>query len=96
MGKPWSAPTSWDEVVRRAAGRRKYHALRRFQRALRRQQVAELLTRYGLRPGVRARIARELGVSQATISRDVKAVEESMAPCPCCGSLVPREQLGWA
>jgi hypothetical protein len=32
-------------------------------------------------------------VSQATISRGVKALLESEVPCPMCASMVPREQL---
>ena len=93
MGKPWGSPTSWDEVCRRAAGRRRYHAIRRLQRDLRRQEVLERLVRYGLGHGVQARIGRELGVSEATVSRDVKALLLSHAPCPCCGTVVPREQV---
>jgi hypothetical protein len=93
MGKPWGAPTSWDEVCRRAAGRARYHALRRFQRQERRLLVVELLRRYGLVHGVQARISRELGVSEATVSRDVAALLKDRAACPCCGTVVPKERI---
>jgi hypothetical protein len=93
MGKPWGAPTSWDEVCRRAAGRARYHALRRFQRDLRRVEVMDKLVEYGLGPGVQARIARELGVSNATICRDMKALVYNRAPCPCCGTVVPKDRF---
>jgi hypothetical protein len=36
--------------------------------------VARLLRRYGWGYAVQARIARELGVSQATVCRDLQAV----------------------
>jgi hypothetical protein len=69
---PWTAFNSFDAVCRRAAGRSRYHALRRFQRAQRRCQVAHLLGKYGLgRYGVLSRIARDLGVHRSTITRDV-------------------------
>src|SRR5262249_18500878 len=93
MGKPWGSPTTWDEVCRRAAGRRHYHAMRRLWRDLRRRKVVKLLARHGLGHGVRARVARELGVSEATVSRDVRAILTSHAPCPCCGRLAPRGQV---
>jgi hypothetical protein len=94
MGKTWASPASWDEVCRRAAGRRRYHAVRRVRRELRRKQVLELLVRHGHGHGVQARIARELGVSQATICRDVRALLPSHAPCPRCGTVVSRERVG--
>jgi hypothetical protein len=89
----WSAPTDPETVARRAAGRRHFNAVRRFQRAYRRMQVARLLLKYGqdgLRAhGLRARIARELGVSRGTITRDVQAlIERSRLRCPLCSSEV--------
>jgi hypothetical protein len=68
----WTAYTSFDAVCRRAAGRNRYHALRRFQSAQRRGKVVRLLGKYGLgRYGVLSLIARELCVHRSTISRDV-------------------------
>ncbi len=74
MPNVWSAYTSWKEVCQRANGRRKYHSLRRFHARLRRQQVTRVLVREGLGYGVRARLARTLGVSKATITSDVRAI----------------------
>jgi Arc/MetJ-type ribon-helix-helix transcriptional regulator len=74
MPNAWSAYTSWTEVCRRANGRRKYHSLRRLHARLRRQQVAQHLRREGLGYGVRAQLARTLGVSKATITSDVRAI----------------------
>ncbi len=93
MSKSWGAPTSWDEVCRRNAGRAHYNAVRRAQRELRRRKVLTLLRTYGYEQGVQARIAVELGVSEATISRDVRALLDTHFECPTCGSLVHRDKL---
>jgi hypothetical protein len=85
----WSEPTSTDEAHARAAARRHYNALRREHAQQRRNQVLQLLGDYGgLHRGVQARIARQLGVSEATISRDLRAVltgYDRHAFCPLCG-----------
>jgi DeoR/GlpR family transcriptional regulator of sugar metabolism len=63
---------NWDAICRRAGGRRRYNAQRRFNAEMRQLEVAQLIDRYGLlERGVQKRIADELGVSEATISRDV-------------------------
>jgi hypothetical protein len=50
--------------------------------------VAELLSRYGRRRGVAARIARELGYSEATISRDLAVIlGDGVATCATCGAV---------
>ena len=69
----WSAPVSPDTAYRRASGRRRYHAQRRTDRFFRRLLVLDRLRDEGLRYGAQARWARELGVSEATICRDVAA-----------------------
>jgi hypothetical protein len=89
--RTWSAPTSWEEVTKRAAGRAKYNSLRQFQAALRRRQVLTLLGEYGWSYGVPARIARQLGVSAATLSRDLARLMPLMIECPTCGQLRPRD-----
>src|SRR5262245_43233163 len=92
--KSWSAPTTFDEVCRRAAGRSHYHSMRRIQRHFRRMAVVELIAKYGLFDwGVQARVAPELGVSRSTICRDVAALMYTHAPCPTCDTIVPKEQL---
>jgi hypothetical protein len=85
----WSARVPTHEMQRRAGGRRGLNAVRQFRADLRRLEVSRRLRAYGLlRRGAQARIARELGVSEATISRDV-AVLMGTAPragrCPLCG-----------
>jgi hypothetical protein len=92
----WGNPTDWETVCRRNAGRRHYNGVRGLQRALRRREVARLLLEYGrlagwLTHGLQARIARELGVSQGTVSRDVRFLMEQgrrACACPLCGSRV--------
>lgn len=52
---------------------------------LRRREVVEMLRYSGHGRGSQARMARSLGVSEATISRDVKAIfEQEVHPCPTC------------
>lgn len=80
----WSAPVDNRQAFARAGGRRRYNALRRLHMVFRRAQVARLLHS---ERGHQAAIARRLGVSQATISRDVKALlrESLVEQCPHCG-----------
>ena len=67
----WSAVTSPGEVCTRAGGRRRYNAVRAHRASLRRLRVLELLGTFGAGHGAGIRIARVLGVSPATISRDL-------------------------
>jgi hypothetical protein len=94
MSKSWSAPTGFDEVCRRAAGRRRYHSVRRFLADLRRDKVTELIAQYGyIDWGIRASIARMLGVHRSTISRDIAAILYTRARCPVCDTIVEKERL---
>jgi DNA-binding NarL/FixJ family response regulator len=87
----WSQPTSWAEVKRRAVGRYKYNAVRQVRAALRRRNVLQLLGERGWTYGSQAAIARQLGVSEATISRDLARILPLMQECAACGGLAPRE-----
>jgi len=80
-------------VIRRAGGRRRYNALRTLQAQLRRREVLVLLGEWGLGFGTQARIARELRVSAATVSRDVARLLPAFHACAHCGDLTPRH---WA
>jgi HTH domain len=89
----WSESVSTDEAHARYLGRRRYNSLGQARAGWRRLQVAELLAAAGGMPsGVQARIARHLGVSRATISRDVKVIlrELPVPSCPCYGALCAR------
>jgi hypothetical protein len=90
----WSETVSTDKAHGRYLGRRRYNALRRDQAAIRRIEVARLVVAAGgfLVPGVRSRIAAELGVHRSTISRDVHAILRGLPSpwCPCCGAVRAR------
>ncbi len=87
----WSADTSWDEVCRRASGRRHYNAVRRLHAELRRNDLIERARELGTwltERGFQAAQARRLGVHRSTVCRDIKQLERQLArlkPCPLCG-----------
>lgn len=89
---PWSGATSTDEVARRAAGRRLYNARRSEEREWRRLDVLAYLQERGWYHGLQAKIARELGVSEATISRDIASILYTNQWCPTCGTLHSRSR----
>jgi hypothetical protein len=69
------ARLSFDQICRRAGGRRRYNLQREIAKDARRKKVERLLNEYGPKAwGVNARIAHELGVSEATISRDAQSI----------------------
>ncbi len=75
MTMAWGDNTDFATVCRRAGGRRAYNCLRRFRQLRRRRRVEELRYDYGpFARGVVTRIAKELGVSKSTISRDLQAI----------------------
>lgn len=85
----WSTPTDWDTVIRRAGGRRHYNSVRRVRAQLRRLRIARWLGDPEnwpllLRRGWQKELARRLGVSQATVSRDLRAVLATAPACPLC------------
>ncbi len=59
---------------------------RQFAVNIRRARVATLIQRDGLGHGQQALLARTLGVSATTISRDIAALFALVAPCLYCGS----------
>jgi hypothetical protein len=70
--------------------------VRQFLRLRRRGQLVALLHQHHLflsDRGTQARLARELGVSRSTLSRDVRFLLTLNTACPCCGALVPRERV---
>jgi hypothetical protein len=88
VSNDWKAPTTWDEVCRRAGGRRHYNHWRQTVRLLRRLQVVRLLQQFPLRQrGTVAAIAKSLEVHPATVSRDIKALLREYGRCPHCGQL---------
>jgi hypothetical protein len=86
----WREPVSDYEAARRAGGRRRYNAWRKFRADFRRMELARLLCVQGglsfWRSG--AALARRLGVSRATICRDRQVLLRSTYPCAHCGAAV--------
>lgn len=78
----WSQPTSNDAAYRRAGGRARYN-LKRFDVAFKRRQSLLLLLRHKApRRGDLAHLARQLGVSKATVCRDVAQLKQSKSLGP--------------
>jgi len=50
-----------------------------------------LLGELGWTYGSQAAIARQLGVSESTVSRDLATILPLMQECSACGGLTPRE-----
>jgi hypothetical protein len=90
MSIAWSEPTTFEIVCRRNAGRRRYNAGRKFLRNLRRAEIFCRLAGTGLlrnkRRGMQAILAREFGVSPATISRDLQVLRNPGYQMPRLGS----------
>ena len=86
----WSQPTTWAEVTRRAAGRTRWNKVRQFLATLRRREVLTLRGELGWTYGSQAAMARQLGVSEATISRDLAIILPLMQECSSCHGLTPR------
>lgn len=93
MSNDWSRSIPPAQAHARAGGRRSYNARRRRAALSRRRRLVERLGELGFTWGIQARLAAELGVSPATVSRDLAAVFPLAQECPCCGSLVERRGL---
>lgn len=61
---------TFNQICRRAGGRRRYNFQRETAKRERRERVGELLKHCENKRGMQVKLARELGVSEATISRD--------------------------
>jgi hypothetical protein len=68
---------NFDEVCRRAAGRRRYNRERRLERARRISAILVVQDRHGEVKG--RTLAAALGVHEATISRDLKFIKRIKA-----------------
>jgi hypothetical protein len=77
----WNTPADFASVCRRAGGRRRYNAQRRAAAWRRRQKILTLVeaadwyTR--VVPGVLGELAERLGVSRATVCRDLQALRSA-------------------
>jgi hypothetical protein len=80
--KSTSAPAAFDELCRRAGGRRRYNFLRKQAKFARR---AEIFSRLANLPrvslstrGLQPALAKALGVSRRTICRDIWAIRHAL------------------
>lgn len=79
---------TWEQVCRRAAGRRHYNSWRRVNAHDRQHRVFEYWRISKGRHGWQAQAAVALGVHRSTITRDVEALLAPLnrdKPCPMCG-----------
>ena len=83
-----------NDPIRAAGGRRHYNALRQERARARRADVIHYLLETGtsLMPGVQRALAQRFHVSEATMSRYIRAIfatptSKSHRRCPMCGSL---------
>jgi hypothetical protein len=67
--------------------------MRALKATLRRHRVLVLVGEFGWGYGVQVRIVARIGVSEATVSRDLARLLPLYWECPACGSLVPWD--GW-
>jgi DNA invertase Pin-like site-specific DNA recombinase len=72
----WSSPTSDGIAARRAGGRRRIKAWRRFNALHRRMQLSTLLKAVGLGHGWKTEAAKRLGVSRRTVGRDQDVIRQ--------------------
>ncbi len=73
----WSRPTTADIAYRRAGGRARYNAQRQMAAFERREWLRKALGGQAPRRGDLASLARRMGVSKATASRDVALIRRS-------------------
>jgi hypothetical protein len=71
---------TYDAICRRAGGRRHYNRMRQGLAICRRLDLERIIRRDGYQPGAYASWAAELGVSRATICRDVRHLWERGGP----------------
>lgn len=91
MHDDWSAWTSDAEAHRRAGGRRGFNRWRQTMALYRQMRLMEIVARNQMdlwkRTGAQKMLARTLGVSKSTVSRDIKAILSEYKPgkpCPLC------------
>ena len=87
----WSDYVPDAVAAKRAGGRRHYNFRRQLAAERRRSQVVRLWVAWGSGHGVQRRIARALGVSDATISGDfaeLRRLAREASTCPLCGGRV--------
>lgn len=87
----WSEKACNREAFHRAGGRRRYNAMRKLGASARQIMLLKMCGngyfRLFIERGFQAEMARELGVSKATISRDISLIRSVYTPL--CRNLIP-------
>jgi transcriptional antiterminator len=65
---------TWEQICKRAGGRRKYNRYRQANAFWRRLEIDLYLQCYGYEPGILAELARYYQVHRSTITRDVQRI----------------------
>lgn len=95
----WAARTSDAEAHRRAAGRRRYNAVRTLVADLRRGEIVRAMIEEHLDVfawGAQSQLAEQFGVSRSTICRDLQGILPLAVPCPTCRATVGPDRAWWA
>ena len=90
QGRGWAR-----DPLHAAGGRARYNGVRTLRAQIRRAEVARLLLRHGWRYGTGVRIAEALGVSEATVSRDIYRLFRETplrSHCPICGAIATPDE----
>lgn len=80
----WGETIEWNDMVKRAGGRRRWLGVRRLRATMRRHQLVRIAANEGLAYGCRVHWAERLGVSPATITVDLDIISRQH----------PQERLG--
>ena len=93
----WSEGTTLEEASKLAGGRRAYNRWRQCVALERQIAVLERIEAKGWVYGLQAQLARDLKVSEATISRDIQAIwrDGEIDQCPACGQMVFQHPRAW-
>jgi hypothetical protein len=91
------------DEIKRAGGRRGYNKRRQWLKQLRQWDLGKLAHSLGLglfMRGTAAALARRLGLHRSTVSRDINTIlwelnhgKHAKVNCPCCATLVQRDQI---
>jgi hypothetical protein len=99
--RQWEPAASHDEAARRASGRKRYNARRRFKAAHRRRQIVEMwadLSKDGWSPfdrGNQTYLAEFFNVNRSTICRDMAIIKRMwrVTECPTCETVLDMERI---
>jgi hypothetical protein len=85
------------DPIRAAGGRARWNRQRQMVALERQAKLAGLIAANGLHRGTQQMLARELGVSESTVSRDIRSIfsRHDEVRCPACGTGVAARDVTW-